>query len=355
MKYFKGLDTLRALASLIVVWGHIELLKMNNSIPNLIDNNFFVFPSGHIAVVLFFSLSGFLITYLLVKEKEREGKISLKKFYLRRILRIWPLYYFIIILSYFLIDSTSISIKTIILSLTIFPNVAHAIGEGWTISPQIWSIGVEEQFYLFWPIIIILIPSRKILPFLIIFIIIFSIFPHLFGYLNLRTFNKPEINNIIYELFNGTKFNCMAMGSLVGYSLATNKKWISYFSFKPVAVSLISIAIFFWFFKIELNYFNDEFYGVLFSLMILGIVNNEGIKIDSKTSSFLGRISYGIYMYHWIILLFAMKYITYRNNDLVYNIQIYFIVFSITILISWLSFETFEKYFLNIKKKFEIN
>ena len=55
-KYFKGLDTLRAIATLVVVWGHIELLKQKESIPNLIDNDFIFFPSGHIAVILFFCI-----------------------------------------------------------------------------------------------------------------------------------------------------------------------------------------------------------------------------------------------------------------------------------------------------------
>lgn len=135
VKYFKNLDTLRALAAIIVVIGHVEFFKKNNSIPNLIESDFIIFPNGHLAVVLFFVLSGFLITYLLTIEKE-SGSISFKKFYMRRILRIWPLYYLIIFLS-FILFNPKVSIYTILLSLGIFPNVAHAIGEGWPTSPQI--------------------------------------------------------------------------------------------------------------------------------------------------------------------------------------------------------------------------
>ena len=69
VKYLKGLDTLRALASLIVVWGHIELIKQQKGLPNLLGSNFYL-PSGRLSVILFFVLSGFLITYLLVKNEE---------------------------------------------------------------------------------------------------------------------------------------------------------------------------------------------------------------------------------------------------------------------------------------------
>ena len=98
--YFKGLDTLRAIAALVVVIGHIELQKKEIGIPNLINHPYIRLASGHIGVVLFFVLSGFLITYLLAKEKEKAGKIAFKKFYIRRIFRIWPLYYLILLLSF---------------------------------------------------------------------------------------------------------------------------------------------------------------------------------------------------------------------------------------------------------------
>src|SRR5690606_6627470 len=113
----KGLGTLRALAALIVLWGHVELLKQREALPNLLDNNPLIFPDGHIAVILFFVLSGFLITYLLVRENEHFGKISYKNFLMRRILRIWPLYYTILLLSFLFINS-EYSTKTILLCLS---------------------------------------------------------------------------------------------------------------------------------------------------------------------------------------------------------------------------------------------
>ena len=90
----KNLDTFRAIAAILVVIGHIELFRNNNWGNSLFD----YVPSGHTAVMMFFVISGFLITYILTKEKIRYGSISLKDFYVCRVLRILPLYYLIILI-----------------------------------------------------------------------------------------------------------------------------------------------------------------------------------------------------------------------------------------------------------------
>ena len=87
--------------------------------------------------------------------------------------------------------------------------------------------------------------------------------------------------------------------------------------------------------------------------MIVGIVNCKKVNIDTKLSRFLGKISYGIYMYHWIIILLALKYIRYEGNRFIFNIELYFTVIAMTILISWISYTTLERFFLNLKKRYE--
>lgn len=353
VNYLKGLDTLRAIASLIVVWCHIEVIKRSLSIPNLYDKKAIFFPSGHYSVVLFFVLSGFLITYLLVREKEKTGVISLRKFYMRRILRIWPLYYTVILLSYFLIDANYTS-RAIVLCLSIFPNIATALGEGWPTSPQIWSIGVEEQFYLFWPLVLLLLPEKKVIIGLILFFIGYSIFPYLFGLINSIVFQNEHVGKIIYKFFFDTKFNCMAIGSLMGYSFARGKIWTKKLGNDVLVIILILLSFGLWFFRFKLSYFTDEIFAVLFSMMIVGIVSCERINIENKLLRFLGKVSYGIYMYHWIVILIVSKYIKYDDNDLVYNLKLYLTVIASTILISWISYNTLERFFLNIKKRYEI-
>src|SRR5690554_6407842 len=105
--FFNGLNELRAFAALSVIFHHIELFKLRDGISSIFSNSYFHFfieKLGKNGVYLFFVLSGFLITYLLLQEKSNNhNKISFKKFYLRRIFRIWPLYYTVIAISFILI------------------------------------------------------------------------------------------------------------------------------------------------------------------------------------------------------------------------------------------------------------
>jgi len=355
-KYFRGLDTLRAIAALVVVIGHVELIKDENGTPKLFKDSFLRLADGHIAVILFFVLSGFLITYLLVKEKEKTGRISLKKFYMRRIFRIWPLYYCVILLSFLLIHA-NYKLSSIILCLGIFPNFAHAFQVGWPTSPQIWSIGVEEQFYLLWPLLITLIPSKKIIFYLILFFIGYTLLPHFIGFVNVRTFHNDTVNNIVNRFFYGSKFNCMSVGCILGYMYATHHKWLNVLYNKYLAYMAIIFSFLLWFSRFELKYFTEEFYAVIFGIMILNIATNDNLKlnIDTKITGFLGKISYGIYMYHYLIILIIVRFLPYHNynNIYIYNFIIYTTAVSATIFVSWISFITMEKYFLNLKARFE--
>ena len=91
---FPGLSALRALAALFVVIGHIPLNQAAARIPSPSWGAFFF--RGQPAVLFFFTLSGFLITYLLLAEHEATGTISVRSFYIRRALRIWPLYFSVV-------------------------------------------------------------------------------------------------------------------------------------------------------------------------------------------------------------------------------------------------------------------
>src|SRR4051812_33341468 len=95
--HFPGLDGLRGLGALSVIPAHIEQLKTSFGFDAV-----FWFPiHAKIGVVLFFTLSGFLITFLLLRERQLRGRISIARFYRRRMLRIWPLYFLIVLSSLF--------------------------------------------------------------------------------------------------------------------------------------------------------------------------------------------------------------------------------------------------------------
>jgi len=341
----RNLDTFRAIAAIVVMIGHIELFRQNH----LGSSWFEVIPSGHTAVMMFFVISGFLITFLLTREKERYGIISLKDFYLRRVLRIYPLYYLILLASslFFLAPP---SCKTIAFAVTILPNVSHSIGYEWTVSPQIWSIGVENLFYIFFPLIMLFVPNKRILLLLLIMTVGLAILPHAIDFVNVRTIQSGSLAHFNQKFFYCNKFDSLLIGCMAGFAFAENHKLLNVIYNKWLFFVCAILAVVMWGARIETKHFNDELMSLLFAVVILNVCTNTQLNItfENRITKFLGRISYGIYMYHWIILLLAFKFLPIENTTV-----LYIIVITATILVAWLSYETYEKFFLNLKQKFE--
>jgi peptidoglycan/LPS O-acetylase OafA/YrhL len=146
--YFPGLNGIRAIAALLVVCSHISL-----SLEIFGFSDYGGIDMAGYGVTMFIVLSGYLITYLLLNEYEENKLIDYRKFYMRRILRIWPIYYLSIIIAltciYFgghAIDGTGLFFY-----LFMMANVPFVFGGALNLVGQLWSVGVEEQFYLFWP------------------------------------------------------------------------------------------------------------------------------------------------------------------------------------------------------------
>ena len=137
--YFENLNAIRFIAALLVIFHHIEQVKSAFQLPNFNDNTSFLLI-GKLGVLLFFVLSGFLITYLLFKELEVTKTINVKYFYIRRILRIWPLYFFIILLAIF-----------------VFPYIVF-LQTGMTTKEMIWDqLGYKLLFFiLFLPQVVLI-------------------------------------------------------------------------------------------------------------------------------------------------------------------------------------------------------
>lgn len=164
-KYFSGLNGLRFLAAFLVIFHHIAQYRNWLGLPNSWGNSA-IDAMGHMPVSFFFVLSGFLITYLLMHEYDQTGTISVRFFYFKRVIRIWPLYFLIVLLallitqsyagSLFGVKNDPSAIKVILPLIAIFPNLLRVTFPNLVGGNQLWSIGVEEQFYLFWPILILL-------------------------------------------------------------------------------------------------------------------------------------------------------------------------------------------------------
>lgn len=370
--YFKGLDGLRAIGALSVVLGHIELTKSDFSVPNLLHLSFYKNTSGHLGVILFFVLSGFLITYLLMVEKNKFKTISIKRFYFRRILRIWPIYYLILLLLLFVfpnIIQLSYNAKpefanllnnypTLLIFFLMAPNLMcfgiPGIGGGFHLS----SIGTEEQFYIFWPWLIKWF-KNLLIPLFFIFIV-FAVAPNFLDYLNNHFFDKNSATyqfikqlRIFTEFF---KIDCMALGGVFAFFYFKEKNKILNFLFlRETQIIALIFGFGFWVLGINIPIFKDEFFALFFAVIILNTAVNPKkiISFDYKWLNYIGKISYGIYVYHWIIILFVLNFIIqFKENSFVFNSILYVGSIGITILIAHFSFFKFERYFLKFKDRF---
>ncbi|NQX98569.1 MAG: acyltransferase, partial [Flavobacteriales bacterium] len=345
MIYFKGLNGIRAIASIIVVIWHIAQFHQLLHIPEF---SFYKNGMSKNAVDMFFVLSGFLITYLLLIEKEKTNTINLKKFYLRRIFRIWPLYYLALFLSlilvYFkIVPSPSNLTTSIFLYLFLMANVAYALKFIIQSVAPLWSVGVEEQFYLIWPIII-----KKTNSYLLVFSSI------IIGYLILKLVMYFEFTpkSKYYNLVEITKIDIMCMGAIGAYLVYSKSKLLKLIYRKEVELlSWGVLAYGILFNPIHVFSFIDaEINAAFYLILILNVATNKNaiISLENKPFNFLGRISYGIYIYH-IIIIYSLAALL-NHFQLTFNfIIIFFVIIVLTITIAYFSYKYFETPFLKMK------
>lgn len=368
--HFKGLNALRFFAAYFVVLHHAEQIRFKYGLFNL--NAYTFFNNGGIAVIFFFVLSGFLISYLLLKEQHFTKKISVKNFYIKRVLRIWPLYYLLVFIGLvaipFLIQKIGYDyempyrFKDVILYFVLFCPFSVNMLFGHHLLEPLWSIGVEEIFYLIWA------PVFKFLKKHILFI--------LFGIILLKllistTLYYLDINNVFSQTINVLKFEAMAIGRLGAYYIFNRKKEIdeSMFFSKPVQIVFI-IYLLLRLTCVQFLTDNTLFFRILYETPILSsyllmfsfiwlIINislnkNSVIKLENKTLNYFGEISYGIYMYHMIIIFMLILFLKNFLNDLsptVSTVVFYFVLSLLVLFVSFLSKILFEDYFLKLKQK----
>lgn len=345
---------MRAIAAIVVIVGHIERLKTMFGINHNVENPFLKNTGGHVAVILFFVLSGFLITTLLLQEREKTGKINLKNFYIRRILRVWPLYFLILACSIIFVDYSP-RLVTWVFCIAVFPNIIEAFYMGWAGSPQIWSIGVEEQFYLGWPVLIKYCKKRLML-FLLVFFAVLSLLPQLFVFIGDQLNTNSGTMDYISRLFNLAKFNCMAAGGIFAVIFLKYKRLSNFLNRKIVVFISIVLSFSLWFGGFSFAPFNNEVYSIVFGLMIFNLAYSKIVpaRIDVAPMIFLGKISYGLYMYHWIIISMILHYFMdyFRENSTWSNVVLYLFVFGTTIIVSAVSYYLVELRLLKLKDKF---
>jgi peptidoglycan/LPS O-acetylase OafA/YrhL len=298
-EYLVQLDGLRMVAVLMVLYDHWR--GPENKL-----------PFGELGVTLFFVLSGFLITRILLTSKAKTyGQVGglknyLKKFYIRRTIRIFPIYYLSILVLYVLQDpSVRGKMKWAVLYAT---NFYTAIYEQWLgVIDHFWSLAVEEQFYIFFPMLIFFIPARYLMTFFYAIIVLSVglrwylvaigkswVVPYVLMPTCLDAFGLGAIMAYIWmfhqdyfvRLFSNYKLHWLTLGLLVAVVV-----W-SKIGF-DTSITSRNIANDVW----------ERLFGSLFFFFLIGgaVVGYKGwmkTLLEHPISSYLGRISYGIYIYH---------------------------------------------------------
>jgi peptidoglycan/LPS O-acetylase OafA/YrhL len=355
--YYPALDGLRGLAILAVLFHH--------------NFDFLPIPRfGWLGVDLFFVLSGFLITDILLRTKEQKNFLT--NFFIRRVLRIFPLYYGIIILFFILAplakefkDQYSycyihqgmlwIPLQNLLQIISPRPNSN-------TVFDHFWTLSVEEQFYLFWPFIILLCRKKKQL--------IWIVSSVLFGFIIFRLFSFLYFGSgmMFYQLQFRTRIDGLCIGSLIAIwkniSVETVRKKLVVLS--TIILSLHAIAFILSKTELNLPHFSIVGYstmGVFFGwILILSIENrNKHSKIlfENKAIKGLGKISYGLYVYHWpLLVIFKFYFIGSIVHSGLTDYQSYIIVSIsaaiVAVVVSILSYNLFEKRILALKEKITV-
>ena len=338
---------------------------------NAWESNKLVFEAGPLGVVFFFVLSGFLITYLLLKEKSVSGTVAVKKFYLRRILRIWPLYYLIVLLGFLVLPHISfIHIEYLgrffdanfapnfLLYLLFLPNLAFSLFAAVPHIGQTWSIGVEEQFYILWPLIVK--HSKNVLKALII-VIVTLIALKAVALVVVAQHPGNAALKALKTFLAMTKMESMAIGGIGAYVLFHYpNKLKPFYNNALLIISIVLIPVFVFLTPGAIQDAMYLVYSVLFLVIILNVSGNPAsfIKLENKAFVVLGNISYGMYMYHLIVVAFVIKGLLHFgiqvNNTPLSQFVVYSTVIVLTVAVSWLSYNYFEKWFLKLKHKFTV-
>lgn len=367
--FFPNLNGVRFIAAMMVVVHHIEQIKGWYGYSSLYKDNIYGTNLGGLGVALFFVLSGFLITYLLLVEKRDSGTICIKDFYIRRILRIWPLYFLIVVLAFIIIPVFFKSIvianfltmlnvdyyKKLAMYVFFIPNIALISSYPVLFASQAWSVGVEEQFYAIWPLLVKLFKKPIII--MTIIVIFYLIINLLFDNLISKTGGRGSKFFIYREFFLITRIDCMAIGGMCATISLKKNKFYEIITNKIMQLIVYLIAIVLIYHEFPFKGLGHLPYAALFGIIIINLATNDGTILRLKNSVFEygGKISYGIYMFHGlgIILSFLLyKRLNVKFGMIGTNLALYGVSIGLTLLLSAISYQFYEKYFLVKKIKF---
>jgi peptidoglycan/LPS O-acetylase OafA/YrhL len=337
-----GLDGIRAIAAFLVVFYHF-------GIPLI---------SGGAGVLMFFVLSGFLITWLLLRENDELGTVSLRKFYMRRSLRIFPAFYCYaaVLFGVLLIRHTRIVWPQALAALFYVSNYYQALnGDPNTGFSHTWSLAIEEQFYVLWPITFLLLRRnyRRMCQFLAGAILAIWVYREALVFI----FDVHE--GYIYEAFD-TRADHLLMGCLLAVMLRARLfprfwDWISVRSWAAavvaalLAMSSVAESVYGHVYRDSVSFIVSP---LLTAVWITQLIALRSAPLWRWTSwgwvRFLGRISYSIYLYQQLTVDIPKKLLAHQPVVLQFAATVALIV-----AVASASHYLVERPFLKLKTRFK--
>ncbi|GAB4016647.1 hypothetical protein GCM10028808_45750 [Spirosoma migulaei] len=346
-KYYESLDGLRAIAVMIVLFAHANIY----------------IKSGGVGVDIFFVLSGFLITGLLSNEMLLHNSINFKNFYAKRFLRLSPCL-IIVCLAYsawHLLKQNTFPLKEIIIALTYTGNYARAI---YSINlhglNHVWSLACEEQFYLIWPIVILVLETYiKSLKQKAILLLMLS-----FGIAIYRFSLVGHVSAARIYFALDTHMDGLILGSFLSYHIKIIQnmkkvpsiygKILSYLLVPSSILTLLLLILFLNWPSPLMGKYGFFVAAVASSIIITDLVIGKfsilKVVLEHKILVYIGKISYGLYLWHAI--LYYIIDLTLVQSKGIVKVPI---KLTLSIVVASISYYYFEVRFLKLKKYFEPN
>lgn len=344
---FANLDGLRFICIAMVLWHH--------AIPASAQS-LQIAARGFLGVDFFFVLSGFLITTLLLRERAERGRFSLYNFYIRRILRILPVYFFVVSLvgAYYIILDGQTEFLDLLPYYYLF--LSNFLTEHIPLLGITWSLSVEEQYYMLWPLLLSILPVRLVLPVLIGLVAVNVLISA-----GLWPGTAPVWGPLVFKLPTAT-YAPILLGSLAAWVLHSRQGFTAGFSvlssYWAVLIGFAILGLFLHFGPQQISGFPNLVIHCLMTLILMSLVVRE----DGALSGLLqtrwimrfGAVSYGIYLYHLIALDIVKRGSGLVLGDALGNTWALFLIYSIlSYVIAEISFRTLETWFQSFRPKLQ--
>jgi peptidoglycan/LPS O-acetylase OafA/YrhL len=294
---FGSLDGLRFLCILAVLWHHGPWWTAMPARPRILER-------GFVGVDFFFVLSGFLITALLLRERRARGRFSLSQFYYRRALRILPVYFFVVTL----VAAYYIGVKGQTEYLNILPYyyvfLSNFLIEHIPLLTPTWSLAVEEQYYLIWPLMLMVLPTRALLPVLAVLVGL-----NVIGSMGVFGPGAPDVGPLRFALPNST-YAPILIGSALALALERPGFFAVLWRFTghraAAPVLLVGVGVLLQVLPDDLRGLPNMTLHLTMAGALAALVMREDNHLEPLLSwrpvARIGEISYGIYLYHLIAL-----------------------------------------------------